>query len=96
MNKLTSIVAVCVLGLMASAVQADEMASGEGMMDDDMKASANNQDMKKGGMSDSMNHDMKDDDMSREGMGMKADEMASEKGMIEDDMKKDDMSDSMD
>lgn len=72
MNKFTTIAAMCVFGLMASAVQADEMASEGGMMDDDMKESMAHEDMKKDDMSGSMGDGMKDN-MSGDDMEMKDD-----------------------
>ena len=59
MNKFTTIAAMALFGLMASAAQADDMASEDGMMKDDMKGSMEHNDMKKDGMSDSMGHDKK-------------------------------------
>lgn len=75
MNKLTTIAAMALFGLMASATQADDMASEDGMMKDDMKGSMEHNDMKKGDMSDSMGHKMKKDGMSDDHMGMKDDGM---------------------
>ncbi|WP_297797775.1 hypothetical protein [uncultured Marinobacter sp.] len=90
MNKFTTIAAMCLFGLMASAVQADEMASDDGMMDDDMKGAMAHEDMKKDDMSDSMGDGMKDN-MSGDDMGMKDDGM----GMKDDKTMHDDMKDGM-
>lgn len=89
MNKITTIAAIALFGLMASATVADEMASDDGMMKDDMKGSMEHNDMKKDDMSDSMNQDMKKDGMSDEPTDMKDDEM----GMNDDKAMHDDMKD---
>jgi hypothetical protein len=96
MNKFTTVAAMIMFGLMASATQADEMASDDGMMDDNMKGSMEHNGMKKDGMSDSMGHDMKKDgksgdpmDMKDDGMGMK-DDKAMHGGMKDDGMGKSD------
>lgn len=86
MNKFTTIAAMALFGLMASATQADDMASEDGMMKDDMKGSMEHNDMKKDGMSDSMGHDMKKDGMSDDHKGMKDDgmDMKNDKAMSDD------------
>ena len=61
MNKFTTIAAMALFGLMASAAQADDMASEDGMMKDDMKGSMEHNDMK----NDKAMHD----DMTDPGMG---------------------------
>lgn len=98
MNKFTSITAMALFGLMASATVADEMASDDGMMKDDMKGSMEHKDMKKDNMSDSMGQDMKKDGMSPDPMDMKDDGMGmKDDKAMHDDMKDDGMgkSDSM-
>ena len=86
MNKFTTIAAMALFGLMASAAQGDDMASEDGMMKDDMKGSMEHNDMKEDGMSDSMGHDMKKDGMSDDHKGMKDDgmDMKNDKAMSDD------------
>ena len=91
MNKISTVAAMVLFGFMAGAAQADDMASEDGMMKDDMKGSMENHDMKKDGMSDSMGHDMKKEGMSDNHMGMKDDGM----GMKGDKAMHDDMKDGM-
>lgn len=73
MNTFTKIVAMFLFAMMAGTVQADDMASEDGMMGDDTKDSMEHQDMTKDGMSGDMDHGMKDNDMSDDNMGMKDD-----------------------
>ncbi|MDX1457106.1 MAG: hypothetical protein R3276_05925 [Marinobacter sp.] len=80
MNKITTIAAMALFGLMASATLADEMASDDGMMKDDMKGSMDDKGMKKNDRSGSMGQDMKKDGMADGtmdkkdlGLGMKDD-----------------------
>lgn len=98
MNKFTTVAAMCMFGLMASAVQADKMASDGGMMDDDIKESMEKHDMKTDEMSDSMGQGMSSDDMSGREMGMEDNGMGmKDDKTMQDDMKDDGMgkSDSM-
>lgn len=73
MKMFTTIAAMCLFGLMASAVHADEMASDGAMMDDHMEQSMDQKDMEKDDMSNTMDHGMENDDMAGDRMGMKDD-----------------------
>ncbi|MCE8034414.1 hypothetical protein EKK97_16155 [Billgrantia tianxiuensis] len=85
MNKFTAVAATCLFSLMTTASQADEMMPEEGMMEDDMHESIDESDMKREGMSDSMemesdmemNSDMEDDMDTEDEMDMD-EEMESE------------------
>ena len=68
MSKFTTIAAICLFSLMATASYADDMMSDEGMMEDDMHESMDDGDMMTEDMSDSMEDDMDmESDMDMEG-----------------------------
>ncbi|MDX1356116.1 hypothetical protein [Vreelandella venusta] len=82
MNKLTTVTAICLFSLMATASHADDMMSGEGIVEDDMSQSMESESMEKSDMAmddmsdamdDSMDGDMHDDSMSDDGMEMEKD-----------------------
>ncbi|MFT6614746.1 MAG: hypothetical protein ACJAXR_000709 [Halopseudomonas sp.] len=66
MNNMTKIVAMCLLGLMASVSHAADMTSDDGMMKDDMKKSMDHQEMMKDDMPGAMVTHMEDEDMGME------------------------------
>lgn len=84
MNKFTTIVAMCVFGLMVSASHADEMMPEDGMMKDEMHESMDHNGMKTDDMSDSMEQMMDSDEMPMDNMEMEKEmEMMDKMDVIE-------------